>query len=119
MPSLETELPANTADGREKPVGMLSHTDIPAEPRRSSCWLIRLLVATKQHIGLKPIDEVGYLDTSTSVSSPGEEAAALGDEWQVVVMPVEDKGDHVEQMGTGIIPIDARNSFGILDTERK
>jgi len=34
-------------------------------------------------------------------------------------MLVEDKGDHVERMGAGIIPFDARNSFGILDTEHK
>jgi hypothetical protein len=119
MPSLETELPANTADGRERPVGMLSHTEIPAELRRSSCWLIGLLVAMKQRIGLKAIDEVGYLDTSISVSGPGEEAAALGDEWQVAVMLVEDKGDHVERMGIGIIPVDSLNCFDILDTERK
>ncbi len=44
---------------------------------------------------------------------------ALEDEWQVVVMLVEEKGNHVERMRIGIISVDACNHFEILDNKRK
>jgi hypothetical protein len=57
-------------------------------------------MAMKQHTTTEPTAEAGHL----GVSDP--DLDSWKDEWQVVVMPVEDKGDHIERMGIGTTSVD-------------
>lgn len=60
----------------------------------------------RKHIATKPIAEAENEDASVSRSNAWNGLDALGDEGQVVVMLVEEKGEHVERLGIGITSVD-------------
>jgi Heterokaryon incompatibility protein (HET) len=107
----ETGPLGDTGDSRGEVVGMFFDTEIPDEPRRSSCWILALFMAMKQNITTKPTAEAGHLGASDP------DLNSRGDEWQVIVMLVEDKGDHVERVGIGITSVDVW--LPIFDSARK
>ena len=87
-------------------IGIFFDTEIPTEPRKSSCWLIALFIAMRKHIATRPIAEAEMGDASVSRSNAWNGLDDPGDEWQVVVMLVEEKGEHVERLGIGITSVD-------------
>lgn len=97
-------------------IGIFFDTEIPTEPRKSSCWLIALFIAMRKHIATRPIAEAEMGDPSVSRSNAWNGLDAPGDEWHVVVMLVEEKGEHIERLGIGITSVDIW--LPLFDTER-
>ena len=90
--------------GKGKLVGMFFDTEIPTEPLKNSCWLIGLFrKETVYYMTLIAILKAAYLDSNVPLSDPWSELDDLEKGTQVVVLLVEDKGEHVERMGIGII----------------
>lgn len=118
MARIEMGDPDENIGGKGKLVGMFFDTEIPAEPLKNSCWLIGLFrKETVHYMTLIAILKATYLASNVPLPDPWGEMDDLEKGSQVVVLLVEDKGEHVERMGIGIISDSVWNQM--LDIEQK
>lgn len=109
----------NTGDGKGTLVGIFFDTQIPDdEPLRSSCWLIRLFrKETVYWMSLVDILKAAHLASGSPLPNPWDEVDDLDKEPQVVVLLVQDKGEHFDRLGVGMVSDSVWNDM--VDVEEK
>jgi hypothetical protein len=107
---IETELdyPAEILDSNSKFAGMLFDTEVPAAPRKSSCWFLPLFHLLRPFPGFE-IDRtrLNLLHLTFPTVDPMSSRAAIEGEEHMLIMLVEEKGDRFERLGIGQISLSA------------